>query len=416
MKNKEIKEVGYLYLIQVVNFILPILLMSYLPRILGMDSYGKLSFYQISSGLMVFFVDFGFNQSSAQKFSTSESDDRGKVFSNTQFIKLSFSISLILLTFTLVNLDFFNLDRTDIEIILISSISTIGATLSSAWVYQAIGKNSTLALISVFFRFFSFVFIIATIKSRDDLIYCILIQFLASLFIGIASIYYLIRRGVVFFNLKYVEPSYSLYLIKDSYHIFLSSLITLGFTYINPLIVRHFFGDAALGFYSIGDKIASILKTAFAPFNQAFYSKFCILAKNLKYIESIKISFKITMLFTALSLVGLLLNCLIGNYLYATFLGVKPGLVELLYIMIPTQAIVGVASIVINLHLIPLGQFVDLKKIYTIGLTFHFCYLYPLLSEYGLYGVALSSLITEFILLLLFLWLLFRFFKRNKVW
>lgn len=54
MKNKEIKEVGYLYLIQVVNFILPILLMSYLPRILGMDSYGKLSFYQISSGLMVF--------------------------------------------------------------------------------------------------------------------------------------------------------------------------------------------------------------------------------------------------------------------------------------------------------------------------------------------------------------------------
>lgn len=176
MKNKEIKEVGYLYLIQVVNFILPILLMSYLPRILGMDSYGKLSFYQISSGLMVFFVDFGFNQSSAQKFSTSESDDRGKVFSNTQFIKLSFSISLILLTFTLVNLDFFNLDRTDIEIILISSISTIGATLSSAWVYQAIGKNSTLALISVFFRFFSFVFIIASIKSRDDLIYCILIK------------------------------------------------------------------------------------------------------------------------------------------------------------------------------------------------------------------------------------------------
>ncbi|USI86155.1 oligosaccharide flippase family protein [Acinetobacter johnsonii] len=98
MKSKELKEVGYLYLIQIVNFVLPVFLMTYLVKILGLDGYGKLSFYQISSLLMIFIVDFGFNQSSAQKFAVSDAGDRDKIFNNTQSIKFFISIFIIIFT------------------------------------------------------------------------------------------------------------------------------------------------------------------------------------------------------------------------------------------------------------------------------------------------------------------------------
>lgn len=414
MKSKELKEVGYLYLIQIVNFVLPIFLMTYLVKILGLDGYGKLSFYQISSLLMIFIVDFGFNQSSAQKFAVSDARDRVKIFNNTQSIKFFISIFIIIFTVFFLSFDFFSFSDIDKNILLISSLTTFGTVLSSAWLYQAIGKNSALALITIFFRLISFFLIIFTVKVKDDLMYCIWVQFFSSILIGLFSLCYLIRRKITAIDYKLFDLSYSFHLVRDSYHIFLASSITLGFTYLNPLFVKYFFGDAFLGLYSIADKVSSTLKMVFSPFIQAFYSKFCTLANQHKYWESIKLSSKIIAFFLIVSFIGFLLNIWIGNYIYNLFFSHVEELIKLLNIMILSQAIVGVAMVLVNLNIIPLGRAFVLKRFYLIGLFFHFTYLYFLISNYGVYGIALSVFLTELILVFLFALYLFFYFKKNK--
>lgn len=70
--------------------------------------------------------------------------------------------------------------------------------------------------------------------------------------------------------------------------------------------------------------------------------------------------------------------------------------------------------VLVNLNIIPLGRAFVLKRFYLIGLFFHFTYLYFLISNYGVYGIALSVFLTELILVFLFALYLFFYFKRNK--
>ena len=152
----------------------------------------------------------------------------------------------------------------------------------------------------------------------------------------------------------------------------------------------------------------------FGTFIQAFYSKFCTLANQHNYWESIKLYSKIIAFFLIVSFIGFLLNIWIGSYIYNLFFSHVEELIKLLNIMILSQAIVGVAMVLVNLNIIPLGRAFVLKRFYLIGLFFHFTYLYFLISNYGVYGVALSVFLTELILVFLFALYLFFYFKKNK--
>ncbi|HCJ3408385.1 TPA: oligosaccharide flippase family protein, partial [Klebsiella pneumoniae] len=66
MKANVGRETIYLYLVQISNIILPLVLVPYLAHVLGVEFFGKLSYAQAISYIAIFFVDFGFNFSAAR--------------------------------------------------------------------------------------------------------------------------------------------------------------------------------------------------------------------------------------------------------------------------------------------------------------------------------------------------------------
>lgn len=413
MNNKANKEAFYLYIIQIANMVIPLVSFSYLAKILGLVGFGQVSFYQTISFLTIFFVDFGFNMSAAQKLSLSFENKLkvDELYSNVQIIKIL--IFFILFIVSLVGVIFFPLSNMDAILIFIGVISSFSAILLSSWVFQGIGKNSVLALFSVVGRAISVVLIFLFIHKKSDVIVAIFIQVLISFLIGISSIIYFYKKNIASFSFKLVSIEKMKDLMADSYHNFSASFFTLGFTYLNPIVVKIFFGDAFLGLYAMADKLAMVIKQLFTPVIQAYYSRMCILSHEENYGELIKNAKKIAFFFMCISILAFLGNFLIGEYVYTFLFGEEYKITNLLSIMIATQFVISMAMVLVNLLIVPLGQSKILKNYYFFGLVFHFCYFYFFVKYLHVYGIASAILLTEMILTFSFYVYVRKYFSKN---
>ncbi len=406
------KEVFYLYIIQIANMVIPLLSFSYMANILGLVGFGQVSFYQTVSFLAAFFIDFGFNMSAAQKMSISL-DDKSKMdelYSNVQSIK--FFIFLVVSVLGGLSILFLPLSHIDATLLFIGILSAFSTILLSGWVFQGLGRNSVLAFFSVVGRVVSVGLIFLLIHQKSDVLLAVIIQVAISFSIGLAAIIYFYRKNVVTFRIKTISIFKMRQLSEDSYHNFTASLFTLGFTYLNPLVVKFCFGDAFLGLYALADKLAVILKQFFTPVTQAYYSRMCILSHEKKYQELIQNAKKVAIFFATISTLAFFGNLLIGNYIYNFLFGPEYKIVSLLSIMIVTQFIVSMAMVLINLIIIPTENSRILKKYYLIGLIFHFGYFYFFVKYLHIYGVASAILLTETILTLSFFMYVRKYFSK----
>ncbi|MDO7441972.1 oligosaccharide flippase family protein [Acinetobacter baumannii] len=406
------KEVFYLYIIQIANMVIPLLSFSYMANILGLVGFGQVSFYQTVSFLAAFFIDFGFNMSAAQKMSISL-DDKSKMdelYSNVQSIK--FFIFLVVSVLGGLSILFLPLSHIDATLLFIGILSAFSTILLSGWVFQGLGRNSVLAFFSVVGRVVSVGLIFLLIHQKSDVLLAVIIQVAISFSIGLAAIIYFYRKNVVTFRIKTISIFKMRQLSEDSYHNFTASLFTLGFTYLNPLVVKFCFGDAFLGLYALADKLALILKQFFTPVTQAYYSRMCILSHEKKYQELIQNAKKVAIFFATISTLAFFGNLLIGNYIYNFLFGPEYKIVSLLSIMIMTQFIVSMAMVLVNLIIIPTENSRILKKYYLIGLIFHFGYFYFFVKYLHIYGVASAILLTETILTLSFFMYVRKYFSK----
>lgn len=406
------KEVFYLYIIQIANMVIPLLSFSYMANILGLVGFGQVSFYQTVSFLAAFFIDFGFNMSAAQKMSISL-DDKSKMdelYSNVQSIK--FFIFLVVSVLGGLSILFLPLSHIDATLLFIGILSAFSTILLSGWVFQGLGRNSVLAFFSVVGRVVSVGLIFLLIHQKSDVLLAVIIQVVISFSIGLAAIIYFYRKNVVTFRIKTISIFKMRQLSEDSYHNFTASLFTLGFTYLNPLVVKFCFGDAFLGLYALADKLAVILKQFFTPVTQAYYSRMCILSHEKKYQELIQNAKKVAIFFATISTLAFFGNLLIGNYIYNFLFGPEYKIVSLLSIMIVTQFIVSMAMVLVNLIIIPTENSRILKKYYLIGLIFHFGYFYFFVKYLHIYGVASAILLTETILTLSFFMYVRKYFSK----
>src|SRR5665647_1393730 len=99
------KNFSYLFLLQNINYIIPLLLLPYLTRVLGADNFGKIAFAQAFITYFSILTEFGFGTSAVQEIVKvrKDKDALSKVYWTTTFAKLIFaSASLVLFLLLLV--------------------------------------------------------------------------------------------------------------------------------------------------------------------------------------------------------------------------------------------------------------------------------------------------------------------------
>ena len=266
-----VKNFSYLSLLEVANYIFPLVTLPYLSRVLGPNYFGVLA---IGSAVIAYFqsiIDYGFNYSSVKEVASNKENltQVNSIFIETLFSRLLLLLIAYSILFILIaTIPYFSANR---EVIIITSTLLIGYALMTDWFFQAIEEMQYIAIVTLVSNIITTVLIFLLIKTSSDyLLQPVLIScgFISSSVLG----------GIIIkkrFRLRFYIPSFQSVFkrIKAGFNLFISIFLPSIYTNLNTILLGVYNGNTATGIYSGGAKFTSIayritmlLSRVFFPF------------------------------------------------------------------------------------------------------------------------------------------------------
>ncbi|MBJ8553721.1 oligosaccharide flippase family protein [Acinetobacter bereziniae] len=413
--NNNKKEILSLYVVQFLNIFVPLLTLPYLIQILGIENFGKVGYAQTLILIFCFLIDFGFNLSGARAISISKEKNNKFNHIYSTIIVIKFWIYFLLLGFGGLLIYLSNLNDSDKFIWLLASALSFSAVIIPNFLFNGLGINSVLAFISLGCRLFFLIPLFALVKKMDQYYLAIFLQFIPNIFIGIIALIYIHRKLGIRFDLKLFDRIFAFAQIKEAFHNFSASSLTLGFTYAIPLLVKGFLGDIALGLYTVVERLLTVLRQAYFPLIQTFYSKACVYYEKKDWLSYQTLIKKCFITFFAIGIVALATNYFFGSFIIRMFVNDNYNFSSYLNVGIITQIFISIAMILVNLYIIPIGQGQVLKKIYFFGLAIFFGIFYFMQNLYGLMGFYYTMLIVEIFITFCLIFVSYSYFKKDLI-
>lgn len=270
-KNKELNAVKNnfisLTILQVLNMFLPLLILPFLVRKLGLESFGLLIFSQAFVAYFTLIIDYGFNISATREISTHKGDKNyiSKVFYSVFFIKLFlFLISTLLVSIIIFS---FNIFREYYLLHYITFSMIIGQLLFPVWYFQGIEDMKMIAILNVIVKLIYTSMIFIFISSSNDLLYVAGFNSVSFILVGIIA-FYIASKNVMFAKLDF---GYIKSFFKESTTIFVSNFFSSMYAISNSFLLGLFTTPALVGIYASFEKIITALKSLYLPLYQALF-------------------------------------------------------------------------------------------------------------------------------------------------
>ncbi len=296
--EKEIPEFGVLLknvfsisFIRVFDYILPIIVIPYVVRIIGVENFGKISVAQSLVAYFSVIVSFGFNFSVTRLIALKKDNksELENLFYDTLYAKifLMFLSLLVLLGITLSVKNF----REDFLLILFTSFTLIGETLFPIWFFQGIEKLDYVPKITIPTRVVFTAMIFVFIRKAQDFILVPLFYSLGPVVSGFIGFFYVLK----FYEIKPIIPSFKRisFLIRESFLYFASRISITFYNSTNIILIKLILGDYYAGIYSASAKLLKVFRKMLQPFYISilpYFSKKGRLTSK-KYLRANKLMF-----------------------------------------------------------------------------------------------------------------------------
>ncbi|MBU4251900.1 MAG: flippase [Candidatus Omnitrophica bacterium] len=277
--------------LQSISYILPLVVLPYLIRVIGMEKFGLIAFAQSLVQYFLILTDYGFSLSATKTISLI-GEHKGKtsaIFSSVMTVKLIFAgISLIILCAILYFVPKF---RNDWLVYIYSFGAVVGSTLFPVWFFQGKEKMSYIAVVNVISGLAYAICIFIFIKGPGDFLLVPLLNSILSIISGILGLYIAFRKFRLEFILqKYVDIKREL---RTGWDIFISILAVNAYTTTRIFAVGLLTNNVITGYYSLAERIANIIQTfPMDSFTRAVYPRISnVFAKNKQ--RAVAIMFRI---------------------------------------------------------------------------------------------------------------------------
>jgi PST family polysaccharide transporter len=276
LKNKDIfTDLVSLYITHFANYLIPLILIPYVTRKIGVGGWGQIAIITAWSQLAVMFIEYAYHLS-AQREVAENRDNKEKV---EEIIKGVVSAKLILSmlvapVFLLINSLIIKISFTLLSLAILFSLIQ---AFSFTWILRGIGKTALSAYLEFFSKILSLILILIFLNTPQD----IEIYFISLIIGSVVNI---------FISIFYLHKKYS---IKISFNVGLESIIK-GFNVfkinlagnissLTPvLLTGHVLGNESAGLYSAADKIARMMGSFMDPIRHAFYPRISYAVANDK--------------------------------------------------------------------------------------------------------------------------------------
>lgn len=273
IKNKDFKKVStnflYLLVLNITNFILPLITFPYLVKTLGVEKFGLLAFVTSIISFFLIFTDYGFNLTATRQVSIHREDKNkmNEIVSAIYFIKLILVVVSGMSLLILINVvPKFN----DYALVYIYTFGiVIGQSLFPVWFFQGIEKMRFISILNIISKIIFTICVFVYVKNEADFFLVPVFNALGYVTIGIISIFLLLTS----YQIKFIRLKLStiIYYLKDGWHLFVSNLSVTLYTTAVTAILGFFTNNTIVGYYSIADKIIQIFRGLLAPLSQAVF-------------------------------------------------------------------------------------------------------------------------------------------------
>ena len=313
-KKRLLSNFFSLSILQTFTYILPLLILPYLVRVLGVEKFGLVMFAQSFIMFFNILVDYGFNLSATREVSINRENKEKltEIFSSVMIIKLF----LIIISFIVLSIIVFSLEKfsNHWDLYLLTFLMIIGQALFPVWYFQGLEKMKHITIVNITSKLIFTIAIFIFIKNENDYIIVPLLNGLGFICGGMYSLWIIKKH----FAQKFAFQTMKTIMIHfhDSSQFFLSRFSVSIYTSANAFILGLFTNNIMVGYYAIAEKLYLALQGIYNPIvntvypylsktkNILFYKRlfFCIFVVNIISIlfiylfssELIYIMFEIT--------------------------------------------------------------------------------------------------------------------------
>jgi len=264
--------------VQISNYVIPLITLPYLTRVLGAESFGKVAFAQVVMAYFVLLVDFGFSWSATRNVAANRNNPKeiNRIFAATWAAQWFLVLIAALVAFVLVTL--IDRLRPDAPLYAAGFITVIATALFPVWFLQGVERLQVVAVLQLITRSIGVLPIFLIVQQANDAIWVLIIQGGFAMMAGVLSLWWMHRQALV----EWCRPSWrevrSALLEGGA---FFGSRVSISlYTALVPLVLGWIAGPAVLAHFNLADKLRSAAQSLLTPLSQALFPRLSYLVSQ----------------------------------------------------------------------------------------------------------------------------------------
>lgn len=270
-KKRLLSNFCSLSVLQLFTYVLPLFILPYLVRVLGLEKFGLIVFSQSFIAFFNMFADYGFNLSATREISIHR-DNKQKITEIFSSVIVAKSI-LVLISFIVLCVIVFSFGHFSEHwrLYFFTFLSVIGQAFFPVWYFQGLERMKYLTIVNIFSKLISAIAIFIFIQNENDYILVPILNGIGIIVGSAVSLYIIYKKfnqAIKFKNLKVKNQ------FRSGFYVFLS-IFSSSLLSASPILIIGMFMDYVnAGYYSAFEKLIAAIKGFFYIINQTFFPKF----------------------------------------------------------------------------------------------------------------------------------------------
>ncbi len=277
-RKRLLANITYLGLVQVTNYLVPLIAIPILLDRIGLAKYGIISLAFSISSIFLAITDYGYNLTGTRDVSKhrDSSDHLRALTSEILQVRFVLVIGGFLI---LAGLTWIIPTWREESFVILTTYLIVGAhAVFPIWYFQGIEKMEVITMVNFFARVLYLVGILWFIRSESDYIYVNIINGAAWMFTAIAGLWIVLRKlrlSPIGFSMEVVRRG-----LVTNFPIFLSKMTTAAHRNSALIIGGFFLPSEPLGLFAIFDKIIAVLVLSGSVVFRAFFARVSEITKE----------------------------------------------------------------------------------------------------------------------------------------
>jgi O-antigen/teichoic acid export membrane protein len=270
----------HLYLLQGLQYALPLVTVPYLVRVLGPERYGTLGFAAGVVALLTLLADYGFALSATRRISVLRDDAAalGRTAAGVWAAKIL--LALAALAGLLAAILAVPRLRAVAPILWLLCGRLAGNVLTPHWLFQGLERMNVLTFVQLAHSVLITACVFGFIREPSDYVLLAGLQGLVALITGALAAG--IGAAIVRLRPALPAPAEIRGLLREGFALFLSTSCVSAYTTANSVILGLLTSDVAVGYYVAAEKIVNAVRGLMAPIANATYPRLSRLASESK--------------------------------------------------------------------------------------------------------------------------------------